>query len=249
MLARIINSLKKRRARVRQFPILVKRLGAVFLLDPDNWIDNRLAAGVPYEEAQLAMAVSLVEQRGLGVVIDIGANFGLYTVVLGRVGKVHSVIAFEPVSRNYAQLMGNVFANRLWTKVESHRLALGAKPELTVINVNPRSTGVSRLDLATAGRELAVFTERESVVIARFDDVVGLSQSRCFVKIDVEGGAREVLSGMSRFLSNNEAVLQIELSEHENVPVKMDLAAMGFHEIAAIDRDFYFARRGHEDLG
>lgn len=243
VVAHLLNSVRKRVARLRRFPVLVRRRNAYFLLDPGNWIDNRLLAGAPYENGQLAMARSLIEQRRLETVIDIGANFGLYTILLAALPAVSRVIAFEPVARNYAQLQGNVFANRLWAKVEAHRLALGAEPATAVINIDPRSTGVSRLDVTTANRDPAVFTQREDITIARLDDVVGLAGARCFVKIDVEGKAHEVLAGMARFLAGNEVVLQIELSDQaERTQAKVLLDPLGYREIAAIDADIYFAR-------
>lgn len=239
---RILTSLSKRLTRLRRFPVLVRRRSAVFLLDPSNWVDNRIIAAAPFEEEQITAAANVIASRQLDLVIDIGANFGLYTILLGRLPQVREVIAFEPVRRNYAQLLGNVFANRLESKVEAHRLGLAKSEAGATIHVDPRSTGVSRLNLATAERDASVFTEQESIRLARFDKVCPLSGRRAFVKIDVEGEADGVLDGMAHFLQANEAVLQIELSGAEDQPVRERLTRAGYKEIARYGADVIFAR-------
>lgn len=210
-----LYSLRKRLARMRAFPALGRRDGARFVLDPANWIDNRMLAGVPYEDAQLALARRLIAKRQIDCVIDIGANFGLYTVLLGLEPGVVEQHAFEPVRRNFNQLLGNVFCNRLDTKVTAHRLALGEAAGVVTIHIDPTSTGVSRIDLAGTVRDTSVFTQRETVELRRLDDVLPLEGRSVYVKIDVEGGAMGVLRGMEKFLARNSGALQIEISPGE----------------------------------
>ena len=81
---RILRSLRKRLYRLRPTPLIAHRLGARWLLDPSNWIDNRILAGAPFEREQLALAKQLIAEHHIRTVIDIGANIGLYSVLLGR---------------------------------------------------------------------------------------------------------------------------------------------------------------------
>lgn len=221
---------------------MARRRGARFLLHPKNWIDNRLLAGAPFEDEQIAAARALIREHGIDLVIDIGVNIGLYSVLLGQMPEITSVLAFEPVRRNCAQLMGNVFVNGLANKVEAHRLALAAHDAETVIFVDPSSTGVSRLDLSAAHRDHADFSHQETVRVARFDDVCGFENRRAFVKIDVEGGAVDVLVGMEKFLASNTAVIQVETSDNEEDGVFKFLLAKGFANVRRIGADCYFVR-------
>ena len=75
-MSRIVHSLSKRLQRLRRFPVLASRRGGMFLLDPDNWIDNRLLAGAPFEHEQLGEAARLIRAHSLDTFIDIGANIG-----------------------------------------------------------------------------------------------------------------------------------------------------------------------------
>jgi FkbM family methyltransferase len=241
-MSRIVHSLSKRLQRLRRFPVLASRRGGMFLLDPDNWIDNRLLAGAPFEHEQLGEAARLIRAHSLDAFIDIGANIGLYTVLLGRMDEIRRVIAFEPVRRNFAQLMGNVFANRLTTKVDAFHTALGSKAGEVTIHIDPTSTGVSRLSLGDIGRSHDKFSVKETTKLARLDDICTLENARALVKIDVEGEAAAVLSGMTRTLSSNVLVLQIEMPGSEGDEARAILAAHGYVEIGAIGPDVYFAK-------
>ena len=150
------------------------------------------------------------------------------------------VHAFEPVRRNFNQLMGNIFCNRLDAKVTGHRLALGDANGTETIHIDPRSTGVSRLDLATTARDAAVFAQSETVEVRRFDDVLALAGRRVYVKIDVEGGAVEVLRGMTAFLAANRGALQVEMSPTEAVAGDI-LAEQGWLAFAE-DGDRFFVK-------
>ena len=241
-MAKLVHSISKRLNRLRPFPSLVSRRGATFLLDPRDWIDNRIIAGAPFENEQLAFAKKLALDERLTTFIDIGANLGLYTVLLGRQPQIDRIIAFEPVRRSYAQLMGNVFANELSAKVDAHRIALGSTTAEATIHIDPRSHGLARIDLAGADRDLRVFSQSETISIRRFDDVVDLKTQRCLVKIDVEGAVAGVLGGMQRFLASNDVWLQIELLDSELSVVPSLLSDAGYREFARIDRDTYFRK-------
>ena len=236
-----VHSLRKRLVRLRGFPSLGRRDGASFILDPANWIDNRILAGAPYEHDQIAFAQSEIRRRGLRHVIDIGANMGLYTILLGREETVGAIHAFEPVRRNYNQLLGNVFANRLDRKVTAHPIGVGAESAELVIHIYPSSTGVSRLDLATTARDRSVFTEQETVQVRRLDDVLVLDGEAIFAKIDVEGMAEAVVGGMPRLLERTTGLLQVEISDAEQ-GVAQRLEAQGWRFVRRIEADWYFAR-------
>lgn len=219
--------------------ILARRRGVSLLLSPHNWIDNRLLAGADYEHKQIDFARSLIREHRLDTVIDIGANIGLYTVLLGVMPEIREAWAFEPVRRNFAQLMGNVFVNGLSDKVEARHLALGDSMASAIIHINPRSTGVSRLDLAHT-KAPDEFVAQETVRIERLDDVCALSGRRIFMKVDVEGHADVVIAGAAALLRGNTIVMQMEVAGAE-AQVRTRLADAGFVSIGQIDDDMYFS--------
>src|ERR1700677_3343866 len=57
--------------------------------------------------------------------VDIGANFGLYTCVIGQRKLVQRLIAFEPSPEIVTQLQSNIALNGL-SEAEIHPVAAGA---------------------------------------------------------------------------------------------------------------------------
>jgi FkbM family methyltransferase len=238
---KLTRSIYKRLAARRPFPAMTEWRGATLLLDPANWIDNRLIAGIPFETAQIDHALALAARERIDTVIDIGANFGLYSVLLGRLEGVRDVVAFEPVAVNHAQLMGNAFANRLTDRLTAHRLGCGAEATRATIHIDPRSTGVSRLDIGTTHRDAGAFRRTEEVDIVRADDFLPFEDRRAFVKIDVEGAAASVIAGMPRFLAANRCWLQVEMIGAEREATLAALAAAGYTCERVIENDGIFS--------
>jgi FkbM family methyltransferase len=241
-----IRSLSKRLAKLRRFPTVLDRRGSTFVLDPQNWIDNRLIAGVPFENQQIERAKGLIAELGIDIFVDIfvdiGANIGLYTVLLGKLPEITRVFAFEPVRRNHNQLCGNIFANRLDAKVDVHRVAASDREGTAVIHIDPTSTGVARLDLQTAARDIRVYRESETVRLARIDELLALQGRRIYLKIDVEGHALPALVGMQRLLADNEVTIQAELADADRETVIEALRDCGYTLIEEILGDGFFTR-------
>jgi FkbM family methyltransferase len=239
---KLYYSLAKRLARLGENPVLKRRLGATFLLDRQNWIDNRLIARAPFEDAQLAHARDLVRAEKIDGILDIGANFGLYSIVLAQLPGIAGIEAFEPVRRNHNQLCGNIFANRLDGLITPHCLALSDQTGEARIHIDPRSTGVSALEPERLSRKREVYRESESVTLKRLDDVIAWESRRVFVKIDVEGHALKVLAGMERFLARNSVFAQIELLDGDREDIIKTMQAHGYRLDREISGDGYFLR-------
>jgi FkbM family methyltransferase len=241
-LASHVKSLRRRLVRQRRFPVVTTFRGAKFILDPRNWADCEIALNEPYEDEQLAFASAAIQHGNLDTLIDVGANFGLYTVLLGKLATVKRVFAFEPVRRNYAQLLGNVFANRIEDKVDAYRLALGDRKAQSIIHVDPHSTAIARFVPSLEGRDSSHFTQSEEVSVSPLDDIVLIEGARIFMKIDVEGHALAALRGMPGLLTRNEIVLQVELFDEERQETVEFLRSVGYTPAEAFGRDQYFRR-------
>jgi FkbM family methyltransferase len=162
-------------------------------------------------------------------------------VLLGILPGVEKVLAFEPVRRNYNQLLANVFANRLDGKVDAYRLALGDTSEERTIHVDPNHTGISRFGRTVdEGNHRYAFSQEEVVSVKPFDGITSVGGYRAFAKIDVEGHAGAVLRGMRRFFTSNDVVLQIELLPAEHDEVVGLLGELGYAPVQTFGRDRYF---------
>jgi len=134
------------------------------------------------------------------VFLDIGAHHGIYSIVAARkLGTNGTVVAFEPSSREYRRLRLHLRLNRLHS-VRAEPLALGSTTSTrTFFQITSGDTtrgGLQPPDSADRVSEISVET-------TRLDDYVSQSSLKRvdLVKLDVEGGEREVLGGASLVLT------------------------------------------------
>lgn len=178
-----------------------------------------------FEKAELNFVSRYVRQGDTA--FDIGANVGIFSVVLGAAaGKSGHVAAFEPVSENVARLKRNLAKNDL-DNVHVMPLALGAAEGRLLLHLAKdaayHSLGVVEKAFRADGE---VFVE-----VRRLDDV-WTEMGRpvvSFVKIDVEGAESDVLRGAEAFLKACCPVLLIEANTKEHLDGLRDrLGALGY---------------------
>ena len=227
-------------------PRVRQRLGCRWLLDYRNHVDRKIILGKRFEAHQIVKLTALVRELRCDLFIDVGANFGLYAVLLGRsCPELKQICAIEPQARNYQQLCANVFLNGLSDLVRpiqagasSHRCT--AKFLENVAN----HTGMSRLaETAPAETNRDNFREVE-VLVDRLDAMVEPEEgARIALKVDVEGHELEVLAGASELLQNFPCVIQMEILGEQQVRVRQLCKTFDLVLREVIDCDHYFVNR------
>jgi FkbM family methyltransferase len=144
------------------------------------------------------------------VILDVGANTGIYALVANCVNPAATVIALEPVERVFHRLQRNIELNGGNVSVE--KLAASDTTGVAVIYDQPGDHELcASLDHSMA--EICGGSIEYTVATKRLDDVLsgaGL-MSVDLVKIDVELFEPQVLLGMGAFLSNCKPALLIEI--------------------------------------
>ena len=161
-----------------------------------------------------------------GVVLDIGANIGIMTVLMARRvtrGRVH---AFEPIPDNFRALQANVEHFGLGN-VTLHQMALGEETgELEMVmpeEQHVRMQGLSHVVGApgTGDRE----GRHYRVPQLRLDDVDALADTPIAgIKIDVENFEQYVLRGGRQLLERWHPPIYAELLPNENRQRCLELA-------------------------
>lgn len=133
------------------------------------------------------------------VVYDIGANVGLYSILLAEaLGTKGQVIAFEPTPLSFERLGNNLKLNGI-TNVRAFRVALAdysgegklyySSEDLALSNlIRPRTDQMTHQMVGVVGGD--DFREAQSLPVPRA------------VKIDVEGYEYAVIRGLRRLLSD-----------------------------------------------
>ena len=177
--------------------------GARFEVDLSDVVGFEIAIN-RYEWRELQLMMAACERFRPDVFVDVGANLGLYTCVLGCKKLVPRMIAFEPDRENFSRLTDNLARNGLSAQVEAHGVAVGARfGSATLVPSAPTNRGMSRIDDEPSENAY-------DVTMVALDEMVPHIGRNIAIKIDVEGFEDEVLSGATQLLGRNGGYAQIE---------------------------------------
>ncbi|KFM22217.1 SAM-dependent methyltransferase tRNA -methyltransferase Translation protein [Marine Group I thaumarchaeote SCGC AAA799-B03] len=126
----------------------------------------------PYAEVILANVYSPFKLKKTDIVLDLGANIGLFTVKFAD--KVDQIISVEPELENFNVLKKNIHANNL-SNVKSLNVALSDKDEMLKIEGTSALAKVSDTGRSTKATTL------DSVL-----EICNISKANV-IKIDIEG--------------------------------------------------------------
>ena len=222
---------------------LRRRFGAVWLLRYSNSIDRKLILGELYEAEQLAYCSELIGSRSLTGFIDIGANIGLYTVILGtRHEGLEQIHCFEPDIRNFNNLCAHLLLNNLSDRVQAQPVGLSSQAgSVRFLRNKGNSTGHSRIaDTAPQSTRSDRFEEVSIPITTADIALASLQGQRLLVKIDVEGHELQVCEGAATLLANNICYVQMEILEEFDRRVAELGSRFGLRLIHRIGQDCYF---------
>ena len=158
--------------------------------DAMQWFEHRrdeyerlIAAAAPYVERD-------------GVIFDIGANIGYFSLLLtARTNFRGTVYLFEPVP-HLATLCRQTFATATSYRAEVHGFGLSdSNGEVECMVAGNGNLGWNTLITAGADADM----QSIKVPVKAFDDAA-IAATPSFIKIDVEGAEYKVLAGMATAL-------------------------------------------------
>jgi FkbM family methyltransferase len=138
-----------------------------------------------------------------GFFVDIGANFGLHTLLgCDLVGSSGKVLAVEPVPENLKLLLRNLNLNGFHQRCEIAELALtDGSSESVSMTIEPGMTLAASLAENFEGQKIEVIAGTLDQLLGDGAIVPNL------VKIDVEGAEHEVLKGAVKLLIHGPPLL------------------------------------------
>jgi FkbM family methyltransferase len=156
----------------------------------------------------------LLEERGITLVMDVGANEGLFSERLRAAGYEGRIVSFEPLAEMFAKLASRSANDDNW---ESFQLAVGSEPYAATLHVAGNWASSSLLPMNKrhwlAEPRSAYVDDEPCQVVAldgMLDTLIG-PDDRIYLKVDVQGSELAVLRGAERLLEQVE-VIQAEMS-------------------------------------
>jgi len=205
----------RRRLRIRTGP----GEGLLFELNP-RW-ETHLWEG---EHELMAQRAVLDKLKSGAVFYDVGAGFGLYSLMAARAGA--RVFAFEPDVQNAESILRCAKWNSLEGKVEIIRLAVLSKSGHTDLEPADHERGHGNAHvLESAGAEQLTIT----VPCTSLDDFARLHPLPDVIKIDVEGSESQVLKGSDELLRRSQPEVICEVHDAQNASFVQEwLRARGY---------------------
>jgi FkbM family methyltransferase len=174
-------------------------------LKPGDVISDYIAFTGIYELEVSRRAVGLARRGGL--MLDVGANLGYFTLLWATARPDNRVIAFEASPRNVPALRHNVERNRCARQVEIAALAVGRNNGTLQFDQGPEEqTGWGGFSTGAASGGI-------SVEVVRVDEFVRDVEEIALLKIDIEGADTWALMGCERLL-REQRVQEIWFEEH-----------------------------------
>jgi len=204
---KLVTSFRKRRLALRRLVRADGRLrcryfDTAFIVDVGEVIGYEIAV-CRFEWREIKLMMEACRRLRPDVVLDVGANIGVYACILGRHRLAPKILAFEPDQENFAALQANVRLNGLTGIVEARAAAVGARSgSATLLPAGSDNRGLSRIAPGASGGY--------PVAMVALDDVLPLDGRTIVAKVDVEGYEAEVLAGAERLFARNGGFAQIE---------------------------------------
>jgi len=166
-----------------------------------------------YEEKQIKFLSEWIRINKANIFIDVGANFGIYSLRISKLFKTLRIIAFEPVLTTFNKLRMNIKINNLEKKIRTFNFGLsntdGLKKMVAIKRRDYVQSGGFAFNIPKGKVSNEIITQYHKSIIG--DKVLKFRKKKIAIKIDVEGYENKVLLGIKNLLKNNKILLQIEI--------------------------------------
>lgn len=199
---------------------------------------NYLGTGA-YEDAELRLFQNNLQPNS--VVLDIGANVGLYSLLAAQIVCAGKIFAFEPLPDTQRELRENIALNRATHLIDPVGLALSDQTGEGFITSDFHSSNfIVGADAAAAKHRIELTTLDHFATTRALDRVD-------FIKIDVEGHELATLRGASAVLRQHRPMLLVELIER---PMEFSGRAVSDHRaVLALLAELGYVHHVVDDCG
>ena len=235
---------------VHKFFIFIKKnffickfKGVYLCLNINDPIDRSILLFDFYENAQIKYLSNIFEKNRINYFFDIGANSGIYTLIIGKLFPDVQILSFEPIKTTFLKLTKNISLNRELKNIKGYNYGLSDK------NLKLKMKSLIKKGFVQSGGFSVVKNDEnlqnlytEYALFKRADDEFNIINQTICLKIDVEGHEIFLLDGLNNIFRNNKIFLQIEIFPSNYDKVSKRLFALNFKKTNQIAADYYFIK-------
>jgi FkbM family methyltransferase len=182
----------------------VERQGLLWCLNPSDFVQTHLYWTGEYEPWDLLQLSRWVSPGA--VVLDVGANFGYYSIKLASAMQGNGrIFAFEPCKTTFSRLRTNIALNHLESVIRAIPCGLSEKPGVAYLDQIEGNSGAATLSTQAKG---------DAIELDTLDHFCHANEIRRIdvIKVDVEGSELRVIEGGRAMLSYHQPIIMIEFN-------------------------------------
>ena len=210
----------------------------LFCLNINEPIDKEILFFDNYENSQINFLIKNIEKKNFNYFIDVGANSGLYSLIIAKKFENLEIKSFEPIESTFLKLKKNLSLNPTIKNIEIFNFGLSNNEANLLMKAYKKNDYIQKggYGVATKNEDLSkLHTEYAS--FKKADDILNLLNKHLIIKIDVEGHEKKVLDGMNKIISNNKVLIQIEIFDWNFRIIDTFLREKKFKMINSINDD------------
>lgn len=205
----------------KELIIIQKIEGITYLLHLDDWIQQQLYILGKYEEAERKAIEKSLHNHA--IILDIGTNFGLYSLTLAHQFPKSKIYSFEPFHLNFNTFKKNISLNSL-DNITAIKKAVGNKNDTITLYYDESNQNLGMVSAIPNGNT-TTSEQVDLITIDTFIEQNNLSNID-FIKIDVEGFELDVLEGMKKSLQHFSPILLLEINDEKSLSTQKTIALL-----------------------
>jgi len=217
-----------------------------FLLDTTSEIPKFRAETFWTKEPETIHWINrnLNESTDIGLLIDVGANIGIYSLYAATVNNSISVFSVEPVPDTFRELNANIELNMKTNQISTFMVALSYESGSgTLKNVDPR--------LGSSGAQIQIVASGDNASTKVLSGARLLKDEwkkrdhgkKVMIKIDTDGNELDVLNGfIEAFRDGSIVTVLVETHPNNRNEIESFFRSLDFHE-----DESYLSVEGHSN--
>ena len=191
-----------------------------------------------YENLQIEFLINNIKKYNLKYFIDIGANSGIYSLVVGKQFHKIKIKSFEPVKKTIIKFKKNLRLNKKLKNIKLYKFGLSNKNSKLLMKAKIRDGYIQSSGYGVVKKEDNLKNLHiENNIFKIGDSIIKLKNRDISIKIDAEGHEHEVLQGLKKLLNYNRIFLQIEIFDKNFYKVNKFLKKKKFKFLNSIHND------------
>ncbi|MFL2886942.1 MAG: FkbM family methyltransferase [Candidatus Pelagibacter sp.] len=198
-------------------------------------IDKEIYLFNDYESEQIKILIKELNKKKYNYFLDIGANLGLYSLIVSNKFSNIKIKSFEPISNSIIKFKENIKLNPNSKNIEIFEYGLSDQNTKLLMKSYKKKNYIQLggFGVASKGENLNnLFTSYAN--FRKGDEILKIENESLVVKIDTEGHEEQVINGLKKIMIKNNVLLQVEIFIKNYERVNNLLTNLNFRKVSFV---------------